>query len=117
MKQTVLVLSASQYQITDEKTGEITTDGCIVRYCLSEDLAPTEDQVRPVKGHVPAKANIKYDDWDSFKVVPALYEVTLTSKIDSQGKVSLAPTSFTPISKISVTRIASSNKSAMQTTA
>ena len=106
MTQNVILLSVVQFLITNDQTGEVENQGCTVRYCLTEDLSPHEDTKRSVKGHVPAKATIPHEDFDSFKTVPGLYEVTMTSRIDSKGVVSLVPTDFKLISGIGVTRAA-----------
>jgi hypothetical protein len=82
----VIVLCASTYVIKDDKTGEVENSGCSVRYVGTSDLtSPFEDKDRSRKGYRPLKATMKIEDYDKFREVPALYEVTLELDGDSQG--------------------------------
>jgi len=105
MTQNAIVLSASQYKITDDK-GNLENSGCTLRYILSEDMSPAEDRTRGVKGHIPAKANIPFEDFDKLGELPGLYELTMTTKIDSKGVVSLVPSGFKSLGGISITKAA-----------
>jgi hypothetical protein len=104
MTQPIIVLSASQYQITNEKTGEVENAGTTVRYLMAEDLSPFEDSVRPVKGRVPAKATLPYEDFNAFSALPALYSVDLDFTPDSKGAVKVSPSNFQHISGIAVSK-------------
>ena len=98
MKQNVIVLSVTRYQITDDDTKKVTNEGCTVRYLLAETLAPYEDTFYSVKGIVPAKGTMPYSYYETFQTVPGLYEATFDNKVDSQGRAALKPTAFTLIS-------------------
>ena len=112
MIQNVLILSASQYRITNDKTGEVENEGTTVRYLLSVDLAPAVDPVRPVLGHVPAKATLPVGAYDELRQtpVPGFYEAQMTNRIDSQGKVSIAATAFKFIGGVAVGAANGGNK-------
>jgi hypothetical protein len=71
---------------------------------MTENLAKFEDKARGVKGYPPAKATIPYEDFDNFKVVPAIYEATIDAKVDSAGKVSLKPTAFKFLNELNVNK-------------
>ena len=86
MKQKVLVLSAVRYEITDDK-GKITNSGCSVNYIVSEDLAVNTEG--NLKGHKPAKANLSYQIFDALGDLPAVFDASFTSKVDSSGKINI----------------------------
>ena len=109
MTQNAIVLSASQYKITDDK-GNLENSGTTLRYILSEDMSPAEDKNRGVKGHVPAKANIPFEDYSKLGELPGLYELTMTTKIDSKGVVSLVPNGFKFLGGVSIARPAATAK-------
>ena len=102
MIQTALMLSANQYDFIGDDGKE--NKGTTLRYVLSEDLAPFADPMLPIKGHVPAKATIPLGDFDKFKSLPAIYELTMTNRVDSKGKVSLTPVEYKYVCGINVTR-------------
>jgi hypothetical protein len=102
MNQPIIVLSASQYQITNDKTGEVENEGTTVRYLMTDDLSPYKENVRPVKGRVPAKATLSYEDFDAFTVLPAFYNVELDFTPDSKGNVKVTPTRFQYLGGVSV---------------
>jgi hypothetical protein len=104
MKQNIIIISLSQFRITNPETKKIENEGCTVRYIMAEDLSHYEDKARGVKGYAPAKATIPYDDFDKFQTVPALYEATIDAKVDSAGKVSLKPTEFKFLSALSLNK-------------
>ena len=107
MKMNALVLGVSRYSITDEKSGEVNR-GNTVNYILSETLAQNEDKVLGQKGYRPARNSVPYENYDDFTVVPGLYELTFSQKIDSKGKVNVVPTEFRLISGIVVSKTGSS---------
>ena len=102
MKTKALVISASAYRITDDKTGAVEAEGVTVRYVATENLAPFEDEKRNIKGYKPSKANMPYDYFPKFGIVPAVYEVTYTTNVDSQGRTTLKETDFTFLNEITV---------------
>lgn len=102
IKQNIILLSVSQYCITNEKTGEVENNGCTVRYILTEDMSNCEDKARSIKGYRPAKVTLPFENFDNFNVVPALYEVGLSYNVDSKGNATLAPTDFKFLNGISV---------------
>ncbi|MDR2568905.1 MAG: hypothetical protein LBD23_01225 [Oscillospiraceae bacterium] len=102
MTQNVIVISASQYVIKNDKTGEVENTGTTVRFVFSENLAPKEDIEKKVKGYKPAKITLTYDDYSMFPTVPALYEAEIDFSVDSQGKAAIAAKNFKFLSEISV---------------
>ena len=109
MTQNAIVLSASQYKITDDK-GNLENSGTTLRYILSEDMAPAEDKARGVKGHIPAKANIPYEDYHKLGDLPGLYELSMATKIDSKGLVSLVPSGFKFLAGVSIAKAGTAAK-------
>jgi hypothetical protein len=93
ISQVVLVLSASQYKITDDK-GNLSNEGLTVRYLATDTLEPCENAEKTQRGYKPAKANMLPSDYAKFSVVPALYQVDFGVNVDSQGKTSLKATDF-----------------------
>jgi len=93
MTKTVLVLSVSAYSFTDEATKRL-NEGCTVRYAVTEDLTPTEDSEKKIKGYKPAKATLPISDYGKFTVVPAYYEATLDVSVDSAGAAKITPRDF-----------------------
>ena len=106
MTQNVILLSVARFSITDEKTGMIENDGCTVRYILSENLFQCEDSKKSIKGFVPAKATIPFEDYSKLQTVPGLYEMTLDFNVNSKGEAKLKPTAFKFLSGITVSRTA-----------
>ena len=104
MTQNVLIISASQYRITNDSTGAVDAEGCTVRYLMTEDLQHTEDSTRAVKGYVPAKANLPYNDFAKFQTVPGLYEAELSYSVDSKGKAAITPIGFKLLNGVSITK-------------
>ena len=105
MKQNVIILAASQYQITDD-AGKIENSGTTLRYILTEDLSPIENKDRLVKGHIPAKTSVAYEDYHKLGEVPGLYELTMTTRIDSKGTVILVPIDYRFIGGINIAKSA-----------
>ena len=102
LTQKAIVLSASQYRVTDDRTGEV-NEGCTVRYLMADNLNPHEEEAKPVKGRVPAKANMPYDYYGKIPVLPALYEVVCDFSVDSKGKAAITPTQFNFVNGVKVT--------------
>jgi hypothetical protein len=102
LKQLVIVLSASCYSIVNDTTGEVENEGCTVRFCYTDSLAPCADNDKKSAGYKPAKATVPLGAFKDFKVVPALYETTLDFSVDSQGKSAIKAKDFRFISGISV---------------
>ena len=59
MKQQIILLYAGQYQILEEKTGEIKS-GVTMNYYFNVDLV-AEDNTNGTKGTRPAKSSADYD--------------------------------------------------------
>jgi len=106
MTQPIIILSASQFRITNDTTGEVENEGTTVRYLMADDLSPFEEKVRPVKGRVPAKATLSYEDFNSFTALPALYNVELDFTPDSKGNVKVTPTLYQYVSGVTVSKAA-----------
>ena len=92
MKQTVLILSATQYRITHDSTGEIENEGTTVRYLMTADLSPHTDG--RTKGRVPAKANLPHAFFDQISELPVMCDVEFDFSVDSKGRASLTPIKF-----------------------
>ena len=85
-KEEYMILSALEYQITDEDTGEI-NEGISI-WCLPQtDLEPFEDTFNSragfmnPKGYKPMKINIPREKRDIFISVPGIYEVSYTMTV------------------------------------
>lgn len=101
MIQRIIIISASQYQIKNDK-GEVENEGCTVRYITTDNLSRCEDSLRSTKGYAPAKSTIPYDDFKQIVVAPAMYECAFEMKVDSKGKVSMMPSAFKLIGELTV---------------
>ena len=106
-KQQYLVLSAQQYRIVDENTGEI-NEGLSLWYIPSDSLDPVEDEQARIRGDIVrgykvAKMALPLSLKDKMGPFPALYDVTLemttvqqrlqvrARDIDLAGMVKLVP--------------------------
>lgn len=94
MKQRCLVLSASTYKITDEKTGEVNS-GLTVFYLPTDNLSPEDDEAARGRGQIalgiqPSKANLPLDKQTKVKFAPALYDMTL-KMVTRQLKMQIQP--------------------------
>jgi hypothetical protein len=94
MKQTCLVLSASTYKITDEKTGE-TNSGLTVFYLPTDSLSPTEDATAKERGQIahgiqPSKVSMPYSAQSKVVAAPGLYEITF-QMVTRQLKTQIQP--------------------------
>ena len=96
-----IVLSVAQYRVTDEKSG-VENKGCTVRHLMTDNLSPYEETVRKVKGRVPAKSNVPYEDFNKFPSIPGIYEVEFDYAIDSKGVASIKASGFKFLSTISI---------------
>lgn len=92
IKQTVIVLSVSRYQILTESTGEV-NEGTTVRFIYSDNMGPsTQDD--NLKGYRPGKASLAYADFEKFPEAPALYSCDVTLKVGSDGKATAQASNF-----------------------
>ena len=94
LKQKCLVLSASTYQIQDERTGA-TNSGLTVFYLPTDNLAPVEDEQARSRGQMskglqPAKVSLPYDKHLKVLEVPAMYELSL-QMVTRQLKTQIQP--------------------------
>lgn len=81
-KQTYLCLYARTYQITDEKTGEVTNEGISIKYVPDNDLSPRQDEQaaargQDVRGVNTAKLTLPLKELPKLGIFPALYEFDL----------------------------------------
>lgn len=97
--QKMVVLSTQRYSMTNTETGEIVR-GTSVRYVLSEDLAPVNEN--GFRGLKVAKCSIPYDDYDKVTVVPGLYGAEFDVNIGADGKPVLKPNNFKIISDVRI---------------
>ena len=104
MTQTVILLSASQFRITNDKTGEVENEGTTVRYVISDNLSPHADNTRPAIGRSPAKATMPYDYFDTLQIAPAFYNAELEFAVDSKGNAKITATDFKFVSGINVSK-------------
>ena len=93
VKQNLIVLAVSRYQIPDAQ-GKITAEGTGVRYIMANDLAHTENEQRTSKGYQTAKCNLPYSEYDKFPTVPGLYTAELAYSVDSKGVAKITPNNF-----------------------
>lgn len=91
IKQNVVVLSATQYNMVNGETGEI-VKGTSVRYALTDTLAPVEDE--QLKGYKLAKTSLPFEAFHSFKEVPGIYETILNFNIAGDGTTKIKATDF-----------------------
>lgn len=91
IKKEVVVISATQYSMVDENTGEV-NEGTSVRYVLNGNLDPVhEDQL---KGYKLGKAGVTFNNFMDFIEVPGVYEADLNFNIDKDGRVKVAASNF-----------------------
>ena len=105
MKQRCLVLSASTYQITDEKTGEV-NQGLTVFYLPTDSLAKQVDEVARSRGQMgyglqPSKVTLPIDK--KLKVVhaPALYDLTF-QMVTRQLKTQIQPVDLDYVAEVEI---------------
>lgn len=92
MKKEVIVLNATQYQMTDTETGEI-NEGTSVRYLITNNLAPCAEEQQ--KGYKLAKARVGFNSFNDFPEVPGIYEADLDVRINKDGVAMVVANSFT----------------------
>lgn len=83
MKQNVIVVSAKNWALTDEATGQQRA-GISIHYLMTDNLAPFTD-VDGSRGFQPAKQSIPVDAAQSLVEVPGVYEADFTMRA-SGGK-------------------------------
>ncbi len=92
LKQEVVALSATQYDMVNEETGEI-VKGTSVRYLLTNTMAPVEEN--GLKGYKLVKTSLPYEAYkEVFKEVPGVYEATLNFNIDKDGAAKIKASDF-----------------------
>lgn len=91
IKQDVVVLSVSQYNVVDRDTGEA-NQGTTVRYALSDNLNPCSEGV--LKGYKLARASVGFDDFEKFGDVPGVYGVDLSFNVTSDGTTKISANNF-----------------------
>jgi hypothetical protein len=81
MSETVLILRASKWELTDEKTGEI-RKGCTVHY-INDSQVETEKAV----GDAPMKVQASEDVFAEIKAhkAPGIYEINTRTKPGKDG--------------------------------
>ena len=84
MEMEIILLYASQYQIVDEKTGEINR-GVTCNYYFNTDLS-AEDNTNGSKGTRPAKGSLDFYLMEKVVKAPALYRATFEMSIGSDMK-------------------------------
>jgi hypothetical protein len=84
----IVVLSASPYSMTDDKTGLI-NEGVSFHYIISSDLKPNVDG--KFLGYRVAKGSLPLDSLSQFSSVPALFDCEFAIKPNAQGKALLVP--------------------------
>lgn len=84
MKQQIILLYAGQYQIVDEKTGEV-NQGVTCNYYFNTELT-AEDNRNGTKGTRPAKGTLDYYLMSKIVKAPALYDAEFEMSIGSDMK-------------------------------
>jgi len=84
METQIILLFASQYQIADEKTGEVNR-GVSCNYYFNVDLH-AQDNTNGSKGTRPAKGVLDYSLFSKIKSAPALYDAKFEMNVGSDGK-------------------------------
>jgi hypothetical protein len=97
MEERCVILYASEYAVTDERTGR-TNSGVSISYIMSDSLDPVADGrtkgYRIMKGSLPDSAAIDVES------VPGVYNVQFSIKPDSSGKPTLKPAAIQFVSAI-----------------
>lgn len=84
MTQQIILLYAGQYQIADERTGEI-NQGVTCNYYFNTVLA-AEDNKNGTKGTRPAKGTLDFSLMSKIIKAPALYDAQFEMSIGSDMK-------------------------------
>lgn len=91
IKQQVVVMSAQQYDMVNEETGEQVA-GTSVRFALNGDLAPVFEE--GFKGYKLAKSTVTFNNFHDFVEVPGIYEADINFNIAADGKVRVSAANF-----------------------
>jgi len=88
IKQNYLCLSAQQYRVVDENTGDV-NEGISVWYLPSDNLNPATDleakeRGQVVKGIKAGKMALPLEMASKLKDLPAMYEVTMEMRMVAQ---------------------------------
>lgn len=97
MKENIIILSAKNWSMADEQTGNIRS-GISIHYLLTDNLKPWSDPDGS-RGFTPCKQTIPLTMEHSLASVPGLYEADLSMKI-SGGKNVLSITGLSFISEV-----------------
>jgi hypothetical protein len=108
MKQTCLVLSASTYEMTDEKTGK-QSSGLTVFYLPTDNLAPQADELAKSRGQMghgiqPSKVTLPIEKKTKIVNAPALYELTF-QMVTRQLKTQVQPVDIDYIAEAELKRV------------
>lgn len=106
MTENVIVHSVASFSFMNSEKKLV--EGCTVRYAITENFEPYADDT--LKGYKPAKVSIPLSDFHRFPIVPGIYEIAMDKNVDSEGKVTLTPKTFTFVCGINVTRAGTGNK-------
>lgn len=105
MKQQIILLYAGQYQIVDEKTGEV-NQGVTCNYYFNTELT-AEDNKNGTKGTRPAKGTLDFYLMSKIVKAPALYDAEFEMSIGSDMKPVLKIRDLTFIDEVKIVPISS----------
>lgn len=88
MKETIILLGAKPWSMTDEATKQ-TREGIALHYVMSDNLKDFVDTQNGMRGYQPVKQSISMNEQDKLVEVPGIYEGDFSLK-SSQGKTILA---------------------------
>lgn len=88
MSETVLVLRASRYEFTSDKTGEI------IKGASVEFISDTQVETANAVGEKPMKVSITDEVFDQIKHhgAPAIYDITIRTKPGKEGTATVVLT-------------------------
>ena len=89
-KQQYLILYAMPYRIEDKETGQI-NEGISIEYIPRNNLDPSTDEGRNVRGYRTAKGNLPISCQTKIGPFPALYDVTLEMVSNADRKMEIRP--------------------------
>lgn len=101
MKNSIIVLNAKQYSITDEKTG-IVNAGVSFHY-LEQGAESFEDKANFSFGVAPSKASLPLEKRNAFVKVPGLYEATFIMQPNARGQAVLKITDLVYVKPVQFT--------------
>lgn len=87
MKQKIIILYASSYEMTDEKTGRFNS-GVSLSYFPSDSLAPLNNENGSF-GKKAAKGTMPFERFGKISTCPAVYEATFEMAVGKDGKPTL----------------------------